>query len=99
MRCQELEIKEADKVAAKDEMDRTDSSGTVPVRSPAFMPVVCRLIEQREHISRKNDARWTETSNAGVTRDTGSKTALKLSEAAERVLAAAVGPAQVRAPK
>eukprot|EP00439_Symbiodinium_sp_Y106_P042547 s6177_g5.t1 len=58
----ELEIKEADKVAAKDEMDRTDSSGTVPVRSPAVMPVVCRLIEQREHISRKNDALQKECS-------------------------------------
>ncbi|CAE7737769.1 RBM34 [Symbiodinium sp. CCMP2592] len=72
---QELEIKEADKVAAQDEMNR--------------------LIEQREHISRKNDARGTETTNAGVTHDS----ALKLSEAAERALAAAFGPAQVRAPK
>ena len=25
-----------------------------------------RLIEQREQISRKNDARWTETANAGT---------------------------------
>ncbi|CAE6932824.1 yghU [Symbiodinium sp. CCMP2456] len=43
---QELEIKEADKVAAKDEMNR--------------------LIEQREQISRKNDAQWTETANSGL---------------------------------